>query len=559
MNKRNSISVVCSALFLLFSQFSFAQGTITGNMESTYQYLLDDTLIGAVQPNEKSLVNSYMNVNYRLKGFKAGLRAEAYLPRILGYPDRFDGAGIGYRYIGYENDLVDVTLGNFYDQFGSGLLFRAYEDRALGVDNSMNGFRLKLKPYKGVTIKGVYGKQRFALVDGKVEYGEGIVRGIDGEINLNSWFEKLEASDWRVAIGGSFVSKFQKDDNPALIMPENTGSYGGRFDVGYKKFFLNGEYVIKEQDPSTDNGLIYNYGKGALINAGYSKKGLGILLSAKSIDNMSYRSDRNASLQDLTIGFIPPLTKTHTYNLVATLYPYASQPNGEVAYQADLFYKIKKGSKLGGKYGTDIAVNFSTAYQPERDTSNFGPTDSTRVTYESRLFASGGLKYWQDFNVSISRKLNKKWKVKLNYYNIQFNNDVQKVTNAKGIIYSHIGVAEVSYKINRKNSIRAEFQGLWTEKDKNGIKKDRGDWATVVIEYNISPGWFFSGVFQSNYGNPLEEDRINYPIVVVGKIWGATRLQASYGRQNAGLFCVGGVCRFVPASNGLTLSFTHTF
>lgn len=559
MNKRNSISVVCSALFLLFSQFSTAQGSITGNIETTYQYLLDDTLIGAIQPKEESLINTYMNVNYRLKGFKAGMRVEAYLPRTLGYPDRFDGAGIGYRYIGYENDLVDITVGNFYDQFGSGLLFRAYEDRALGIDNTLNGVRLKLKPYKGVTVKAVYGRQRFALVDGKVEYGEGIVRGIDGEFNLNSWFPQIEENNFRVALGGSFVSKYQKDDNAELVLPENTGSYGARIDLGYKKFFLNGEYVIKEQDPSFDNGFIYNYGKGIILNAGYSQKGLGILLSAKTIDNMSYRSDRNASLQDLTIGFIPPLTKTHTYNLVATLYPYASQPIGEVAYQADIFYKIKKGTKLGGKYGTDIAVNFSTAYKPARDTSNFGPNDPSRVTYETGLFKPSSLKYWQDFNISITRKLSKKWKMKLNYYNIHFNNDVQKVTDAKGIIYSHIAVGEFTYKINRKNSIRMELQGLFVEKDKFGVKKDRGDWATVLVEYNISPGWFFSGVFQSNYGNPIEANKINYPIVIVGKIWGATRLQFSYGRQNKGLFCVGGVCRFVPASNGLTVSFTHSF
>src|SRR5690554_7970994 len=92
-----------------------------------------------------------------------------------------------------------------------------------------------------------------------------------------------------------------------------------------------------------------------IVNAGYSHKDLGIVLSAKSIDNMSFRSDRDAVLQDLTMGFIPPLTKTHTYNLVATLYPYASQPNGEVAFQADIIYNIKRGTKLGGKYGTDIS------------------------------------------------------------------------------------------------------------------------------------------------------------------------------------------------------------
>ena len=549
-----------ATLFIGFVHiYSIGQGSVSGNIESIYQYLVTDTLIGADQPAEKSLVNSYANINYRNQGFKAGVRFEAYLPRILGYPDRFDGAGLGYRYVGYENDLVDITFGNFYDQFGSGLIFRSYENRALGLDNMMNGFRIKLKPFKGITLRANYGRQRFSFMDGKNIYSPALVRALDMEINLNDWFKKMEEKNLRLSIGGSFVSKYQKDNKPELILPENTGSYGGRFDFGFKKFFLNGELIIKEQDPSQDNGYIYNYGKGILLNTGYSKKGFGVLFSAKSIDNMSFRSDRDAVLQDLQIGFIPPLTKTHTYNLVATLYPYASQPNGEVAFQADLFYKIKKGSKLGGKYGTDIALNYSTAYAPIKRTMGIA-NDSNRVYYTSSFFDKSSLIYWRDINVTIERKFTKSFKMKWNYFNLLFNNDIIKLTNAKGNVNSHIGVLEAEYKINKKHSVRTELQGLWTVDKKNsGIDPDRGDWATLLVEYSISPDWFFSVVFQSNYGNPVEENKINYPIAVVGKIWGATRLQVAYGRQNQGLFCVGGVCRFVPASNGLTVSFTHSF
>lgn len=531
-----------------------AQGDISGNLEMIYQYLNEDSLIGAVQPQEKSLINSYANINYRNGGFKAGVRMEAYMPRILGYPDRFEGAGLGYRYFGYENDLIDVTFGNFYDQYGSGLIFRAFEDRPLGFDNMMNGVRLKLKPHKGVTWRAAYGKQRLSFTDGQVVYGAATVRATDLEVDFNQYIPKLEEKEMRLSAAGSFVSKFQRDDNPDLILPENVGAYGGRVDFGYKRFFINGEYIIKEQDPSQDNGYIYNFGQGILINAGYSQKGLGILVSAKTIDNMSFRSDRDAALQDLQIGFIPPLTKTHTYNLVATLYPYDSQPNGEVAYQADLFYKIPRGSKLGGKYGTDVALNFSTSYEPIRRTSRFDPMDSSRVAYRTQLFDKSSLIYWRDINVMLERKVNKKLRFKASYFNILFNNDVIKLVQAQGIIESHIGVFETQYKINRKNAIRAELQGLWTVN-----QKDRGNWATLVLEYTISPDWFFGLVYQSNYGNPRPEDRIDYPMVIAGKIWGATRLQASYGRQNEGLFCVGGICRPVPASNGLTVTFSHSF
>jgi len=52
---------------------------------------------------------------------------------------------------------------------------------------------------------------------------------------------------------------------------------------------------------------------------------------------------------------------------------------------------------------------------------------------------------------------------------------------------------------------------------------------------------------------------LHYIYASTGYIKDATRITVGYGRQREGLFCVGGVCRFVPASNGLTLSVTHSF
>ncbi len=536
------------------------EASITGNIESVFQYLNEDTLIGADQPAQKALLNTYMNVFYTQGNFKAGLRLESYLPRIQGYPNRFDGTGIGMRYVGYENDWIDVTLGSFYEQFGSGMIFRAYEDRTLGYDNLMDGGRLILRPYKGITLKGVYGYQRLSFQSGRIEYSGGIVRGFDGEMDMNTTFTKMNDFPLKVTLGGSFMSKYQVDDRDDLVLPENVGSYGGRARLAYKKFYVDGEYIIKEQDPSTDNGYIYNYGHAALFNFGYSTKGLGIVLSAKSVDNMSYRSDRTRELQDAFINFLPAMNKTHTYNLVASLYPYATQPVGEIAYQAEVLYTIKRGSALGGKYGTTINANFSTAYQPDRNTNGFDPADSSRVMYETGMFRQTDSLYWRDINVNIYRKFSKKFNLRVSYFNISLNNDVAKVTdNAKGILHTHIGVIEAGIKFNKKHSMRAELQGLFIEDDKDGNINDQGNWATFLLEYNVSPHWFFSVMDQYNYGNPDDARKLHYFYGSFGYIREATRITVGYGRQRAGLFCVGGVCRFVPASNGLTLNFTQSF
>lgn len=555
--------IILAAIISTGAQLALAQnngGNLTGNVESTFQYLNQDTLIGADQPDSKGLMNTYMNVFYTHGNFKGGMRIESYLPRIQGYPNRFDGTGIGMRYIGYANDFVDVTLGSFYEQFGSGMALRAYEDRALGYDNMLDGARVIIRPKSGVTIKGVYGLQRLSFQQGKIVHGDGIVRGIDGEIHLNSLFKKLQDKKLDVSIGGSFVSKYQADDNDALILPENTGVYGGRAKLRYGKFTLDGEYVIKGQDPSIDNGYIYNYGHAALVNFGYSRKGLGIILSAKSVDNMSYRSDRTKALTDLFINYLPAMNKTHTYNLVSSIYPYATQPTGEIAYQAEVLYTIKRGSKLGGKYGTSINANFSTAYKPQQHTNNINPSDSTGVAYEGRIFDQSDSLLWRDMNVSIYRKFSKKFNLRLSYFNISVNNDVAKITgDASGIITSNIGVIEAGYKINKKNSMRLELQGLFVNKDDKGDINDKGDWATVLIEYNVSPHWFFSIMDQYNYGNPDDALKLHYAYGSLGYIKDATRITLGYGRQREGLFCVGGVCRYVPASNGLTMSFTHSF
>lgn len=532
---------------------SISGGSISGNLETTFQYLREDTLIGATQPAEKGLMNTYMNVFYTNGGIKAGLRAESYLPRIQGYPNRFEGTGIGMRYVGYANDFVDVTVGHFYEQFGSGMSLRAYEDRNLGYDNAIDGMRLILKPINGVTIKGVYGHQRYSFQGGQVIKSAGLTRGIDGELNLNSFFHRLDSMGLGIKMGASLVSKYQADDNDSYVLPENVGSYGGRIDVRYKRFGFNAEYIHKDNDPSEDNLYIYNTGHAAIANLSYSKKGMGIIISAKSVDNMSYRSDRTKNLQDVFINYLPALNKTHTYNLVATLYPYATQPLGEIAYQGEFMYTIPKNTRLGGKYGIPLDFNYSCAYLPIRRTAGYSIADSTRIAYATQPFDKSDSLLWQDINMNITYKFNKNLYVIGSYFNITINNDVSKVTDgAKHNIQSHIGVAEIGWKINKKNSIRTEIQGLWT-------KKDKGNWATMLVEYTISPNWFFAVMDQYNYGNPNENLRLHYLIGTVGYVKGVSRIAVSYGKQRAGLFCVGGVCRFVPANNGLTVTFSQSF
>ena len=118
----------------VFSQEA-SPGIISGNIQAIGQYYQEDTLINAALPDHLYGFNGFANINFQKGDFRAGIRYESYLNTLEGYPTSFSGTGIGYRYISWQNDNVGVTIGNFYDQFGSGMIFRAYEERQLGIDN----------------------------------------------------------------------------------------------------------------------------------------------------------------------------------------------------------------------------------------------------------------------------------------------------------------------------------------------------------------------------------------------------------------------------------------
>ncbi|MFL2565622.1 MAG: DUF6029 family protein [Parvicellaceae bacterium] len=558
MKLRNKIlfSLIIFLIVQVNGQDLKSPGVISGNIQTIGQYYQEDTIINAALPEHLYGFNGFANVNYQKGDFRAGIRYESYLNTLEGYPTSFSGTGIGYRYLSWNSDNVGVTIGNFYDQFGSGMIFRAYEERQLGIDNSLDGIRLTYEPVNGAYLKGMVGKQRHIFMDGLVN-GNGIIRAFDSELNLNELLDSSNSWKFKATIGGSFVSKFNTDNNTNFFdLPKNVGASSVRVNLRYNKIRFSGEYVHKINDPYPDNqdsrfNYIYKNGEGILLNLGYSTKGFAVDFSAKHMDNMLWRSTNvNVGPTDLLIGYLPALTKQHTYNLAATLYPYATNFYGEIAYQLDVLYKIPKKTTLGGRYGTSVAINFATAYVPER---NFiDDMETTRNSYTTSFFARSDSILLQDFNVEIKRKINKKLKLSLNYFNFIFNDDAVKVANYYKIINAQIAVMDLTYKINRHHSLRFETQAMWTDEDK-------GDWLFGQIEYTFSPHWYIAVLDQYNSGNDDLKKRVHYGLISAGYINGSHRFSFQYGKQRAGVFCVGGVCRAVPASNGLTFSFTSSF
>lgn len=518
-------------------------GEIHGNFQANAQYYIPDSTIGANDVPEKMLFNGFANILYTKGKFTAGLRYENYLNALQGYPSGYKGTGIMYRFITYKADILEITAGSFYEQFGNGLILRTYEERNLGLDNALDGVRIKAEPFKGMYIKGLIGKQRSFF-----SQGPGIIRGIDGEIQINQLFPSLADKKLIFGIGGGFVSKFQDDEDPTLVLPKNVGSQAIRFNLSRNNFSMNGEYAYKINDPSLDNNFIYKPGNAALLQAVYATKGFALSLAGSRIENMSFRSDRNAQLTNLLLNYIPALNKQHTYSLL-TFYPYASQSKGEMEFSSEVKYKFKKGSALGGAYGTEVIINYSGSNS--LDTTNISPdVDNRRKGYTSEYFSIGDQVYFRDLYVEINKKFSKKWKASFIYSYQVYNKDVIQKPGG-GMIFSNIGVVDLTYKL-KTGAMRLELQNLAT-------KQDHQDWAYALLEYTVNTHWYIALGDQYNYGNIHENERYHYYNVSTGYIKDANRIELSYGKQREGIFCVGGVCRNVPASNGVTLTITSSF
>jgi len=551
MNKRINGSVLwLIAAMLLAAPSLQAQVTLSGSIQSDILIPQDDEKIGTEHYSDWALTNTYVDLKLGSKYVEAGTRFEFLEHPLPGYEKDFKGWGFPHFYVKGHVKNVELTLGDYYEQFGSGFVLRTYEERSLGIDNALRGARLVYNPVNGTSIKALTGKQRRYW-----HHNDALVSGVDVEVGLEQFIKPLEAAGTHISIGGSWVIKHESADDDAIFvdathklkMPENVNAWDARVNVNHKGFNVLAEYAQKTQDPSFDNGYHYGRGNVAMLSTSYSKKGMSVLLQAKRSEGMSFRSRRSMNGTSSFINHMPAFTHDHTYALAAT-YPYATQLNGEWAFQAELGYSFKKNTALGGKYGTKVKLNVSHVRGLDNgDIKN--PVAEGRIIgsdgYKSDFFKMGET-FYQDINVIVDKRFTRDFSLIFMYMNQRYNMTV--VEGHGGMINSNILVADGKYKFSPKLTLRCELQYQFCD-------GDEGDWAFGLAELSFAPHWMFTVSDQWNCG----ETDLHYYQALVTYNLKAHRFQLGYGRTDDGFNCSGGVCRWVPASKGFTFSYNYTF
>lgn len=512
----------------------YSLSNINGSVESIMHYYRDDKKTGTNVPYKKFASNTYFNLNYSYRFLDAGIQVESYNPRLQGYSVQYDSiTKLVHRFIRLKNNWGEITGGHFYDQFGAGYLFRAYEERQLGIDNVINGVHGKFIRVKNLIAKGFYGEQRNFM-----GYSPAKIWGADAEYAFSNLGKK---KDFSAAIGIGHVSKKQEVLVPLPDFPGGVNATGIRIKTSKKNYSIHAEYIRKSIEPDFINSYIYKKGNALVLNQSYqSTKNWGINATIRRLENMDFKSDYFSTEAVASLNYLPALTRQHNY-LVALVYPYNTQALSEAGGQLDYYYHFKKKSKIGGKYGAKLLLNVS--FHNNLDTSRV----NSREGFTSKYFALGKTKLFRDINTSFEKRFNKLFKATFTYIHMYYNKSVI-LGGVYDNVTANITVADLLFNITDAHSIRTELQHLFA-------KQDEKNWAAFLVEYSNSNGFSAYLSDLTDYQNK----KIHYINTGLSYSKKGIRLSAGYSRQRAGLICTGGLCRYMPSFTGLNASVNYNF
>lgn len=546
------LTAVAAALMLSATVFADenrnneGSGYVTGSFETNTNVYLKDAKTLATVPDGHFGSNNYLKVDYYNKRFSAGVQLEAYAPVSVGFPNILDKAALTNYYISWTDKDFSVVAGTFYEQFGSGLLFRSWEDRALGLNNAVMGARVAYNFRDVVAVKALWGMPRFGM-----KFCDTQVRGGDISFaisNLVGW------QNVYLAVEGSVLDRYEKliASQEAEGLKPNRLGYSARVNLDVNGFFLKGEYVTSGNkvydNPNygaegfeDDGPYLVKKGNAQLIETGYTGRGLGVSLSLRRLEWMDSRIVAGGGAPEVNMmNYVPALCTQYTY-MLANLHPYGPRTgeinswfvnSGEMGGQFDIFYNFRRGTVLGGKRGMRVHANFSTYY-------------IIKYEGEYKIYWNTSNLLFRDLSVDFEKQWTKQFKSVLMWSMQEYNPSygANKSTYLQNII-----VADLLYKYTDTFSTRLELQYLFTHEDKK-------DWMAALLEVNFAPSWSIYVSDMWNHGLT----KLHYYNGGVSYTKSRTRLALGYGRFKDGYICSGGVCRTVPAYTGFNLTLTTSF
>jgi len=546
-------------VIFLISSLLGSQGNFSGDLQWNAKIFDTDSKIGAAGTPfynwSKFGSDSWLSLQYHHESqLELGFRFDMFNNTDLFSGGIFqeNGLGLGSFYLQKKVKGLTITAGYIYDQFGSGAVFRSFENRGLGLDYPLVGMRVQYDISSHIFVKGLAGKLKDmrGFVANKeqksfIEIFDPVIKGFNAE-------GRFEIDSGRISIypGLAFINRTIDDGSMNVIASQiNAQPVSSRFVPKYNVYTyslyshiklggvnLFAEYGSKTKDVLADTRpgvsipgqLIDQAGQYIYGSAVYSSKGFGISLSARDTRFFEMRTSPLQTNLEGIINFLPPMTRQNSLRLPAR-YQANSQALDESAFQMDMIIKPAKGLVF--------SVNSSYVFNDNEDLFR-------ELLIDTEL-----------------KKPGKKYKMMGGIQMVDYN---RKAYQQKGDwINTFTPFYEFTYKLTKRKSLRAEAQYLLTKRNSRlfGMQDDHpdnlqdlGDWVYGLIEFNIAPHYSFSVSDMYNI-----DREINYYDIYTSFTKGPNRFSLGYSKQVEGIICTGGVCRYEPAFSGVKMSLTSTF
>jgi len=560
-------------LFLLIGYLipahTFGQGFLSGSFQTNTNFYIRDSSIGAANlphyDNYKIGSDIWFNFNYTNEkyGIEAGVRFDAYLNSILRNPTvPYTGVGIGSFFIKKRFKDFTISAGYLYDQIGTGMIYRTYEERTLGIDNALVGGRIEYNIKDIVHLKAFSGLQKNVF-----SFYNPIISGFNAESNFHIGKVTLQPSIGiinRSMDQGSMttlVSAIEAMDSAKRFIPKYNMyafTFYNTLTVGPVSWFMEASYktrdAVYQLAPDGSTQLYNKTGNAAYSSLNISQKGLGITLQFKRVENFTMRTSPNEKLFQGLLNFEPPIPQQNSLRLPSRYFA-SSLEQHELAFGADVTWKPTKKMSFtfNGSYVRDFLFQpaiireqvitqrpgggFDTAQQ---DHKNFFGEGSAAVNYKfsSAISIDGGFQY-----IFYNRPI--------------YRGDGGNIPGEYKVM-AYTPFFELTHKFNKKMSYRVELQYQY-------VPNDFGQWLYGLFEFNIAPSFSFAVSDMWNFKpNPNNVDAVyqtqhHFYSVFASYTKGANRFSLNYVKQVGGIVCTGGVCRYEPAFSGVKFSITSTF
>lgn len=548
-----------SFLIVVFSAMAQNNSHITGSLQANGNFFFAaDSVLGTAgipqYDHQKFGAETWLSLNYSHNGLDAGVRFDMFNNSNLLNPNAsYSDVGLGRWFIRKQIDKFDIAGGYLYDQIGSGIIYRSYEERTLMIDNALLGAQVGYRINDNWKIRAFSGRQKQQFS----RYGT-ILRGgaIEGFIKPDS------TKNFTLAPGAGIVGRTYTDESIDDAKFEVAGYFRDeQIELQYNTYAATifntltaGDFTWYVEAAGKTKDVIYDPNAprsiligteidtvaGKLVNrkgytvytsVSYSKKGLGITLEAKRTKDFAFRQNPNALGIQGPINFLPPMAKQNTYRLTARFAP-ATQELGEQAFQLDVRYKLNKKLSVG------------------LNVSDIQFLDGTEL--------------YREITPEFTYKQKRKWQLigglQILKYNIFVYQGKDKYVDAL------TPYGEFLYKFSPRRSIRIEAQYLHTE-------DEFGSWVNGLVEVGLAPHWIFyaSDMYKLKHGSldsslspekakdKVKYDGTHFPSLGVVYSRKSNRVSLAYVKQVEGINCAGGICRLEPAFHGVRLTLNSSF